>query len=264
VVEGLIRVDRSEPFIPIEIKVSLTDNFFGESPVTNLENIVIIYEEMEDGVIVRTGSSSLWEEVPNTGIYTPDPNFLDDQRISTAILDRDITFTLLMTHNGRRYLAITKYVPSVPIDTIFQGNGTLFGGDETEAIITFTDDPLRNDYYVFEFGFGDYLVTEDEFYQGQRFQFSWFYDRTFESGTEIEISLMGATELFYNYMDQLIEQGGDLQGPFQTPVSTVKGNVFDITDIDNLDRFDNVNRPDIFPLGYFAIVEEFKSTFTIE
>ena len=264
VVEGLIRVDRTQPFIPVEIKVSLTDNFFGESPVTALENIVIIWEEMEDGVIVRTGSSSLWEEVPGTGIYTPDPNFSSDQRIPTVFLDRDITFTLLITHEGRRYLAATKYAPAVPIDTVFQGNGTLFGDDETEAIISFTDLADRNDYYVFEFGFGDYLVTEDEFYQGQQFQFSWFYDQTFPSGTEIEISLMGADELFYNYMDQLIEQGGDLQGPFQTPVATVRGNVFDVTDIDNLDRFDNVNRPNIFPLGYFAIVEEFRNTLTIE
>lgn len=264
VVEGLIRVDRSEPFIPIEIKVSLTDNFFGESPVTALENIVIIYEEFENDVVIFTGSSSLAEEVPGTGIYTPDPNFSSDQRISTVILDRNFKFTLLITHEGRRYLAETSYAAAVPIDSVFQGNGTLFGDDETEAIITFTDVADRNDYYVFEFGFGDYLVTEDEFYQGQQFQFSWFYDQIFESGREIEISLMGANEQFYNYMDQLIEQGGDIQGPFQTPVATVRGNIFDITDIDNLDSFDNVNQPNIFPLGYFAIVQEFTNTLTIE
>ena len=264
VVEGLIRVDRTQPFVPVEIKVSLTDNFFGESPVTSLENIVIIYEEIENGVIINTGSSSLAEVTPGTGIYVPDPNFSSDQRITTAILDRNWVFTLLLTHQGRRYLATTTYAPAVPIDAVFQGNGTLFGDDETEAIITFTDNGDRDDFYVFEFGFGDYLVTEDEFYQGQQFQFSWFYDQTFESGREIEISLMGADEQFYNYMDQLIEQGGELQGPFQTPVATVRGNVFDVTDIDNLDRFDNLDRPNTFPLGYFAIVQEFKSTLTIK
>jgi hypothetical protein len=264
VVEGLIRVDRSQPFIPIEIKVTLTDNFFGESPVTSLENIVIIYEEFEDEVVVSSESSSLAEVVPGSGVYVPDPNFSSDQRISTVILDRNIKFTLLITHQGRSYLAETTYAPAVPIDSVFQGNGTLFGDDETEAIITFTDNPNRNDYYVFEFGFGDYLVTEDEFYQGQQFQFSWFYDQTFESGREIEISLLGADEQFYNYMDQLIEQGGDLQGPFQTPVATIRGNLFDITDIDNLDRFDNVDRPNAFPLGYFAIVEEFRQTLVIK
>ena len=183
VVEGLIRVDRSEPFIPVRIKVTLTDNFFGESPVTSLDNIVIIYEEYDGDVVITTGSSSLTEEVPGSGIYIPDPNFSSEQRISTVILDRNFTFTLLINHEGRNYLASTKYAPAVPIDSVFQGNGTLFGDDETEAIISITDNGNRDDFYVFEFGFGDYLVTEDEFYQGQQFQFSWFYDQTFESGT---------------------------------------------------------------------------------
>ena len=31
VVDGLIRVDENESFLPIEIKVSLTDNFFDKS-----------------------------------------------------------------------------------------------------------------------------------------------------------------------------------------------------------------------------------------
>ncbi len=264
VVEALIRVDVSEPFIPIEVKVSLTDNFFGVVPVATLESIVILYEEIEDGSIVRTSSSSLAEDIPGTGIYTPDPNFLSDQRIPTLVLQRELNFVLLITHNGKRYLAQTTYAPTVPIDFILQGNGTLFDEDDTEAIITFTDNPVRDDFYVFDFDFGEYLVTEDKFYKGQQFQFSYFYDQTFESGTEIEVSILGADEEFYNYMDQLIEQAGDLQGPFQTPVATVRGNIFDITDLDNIDVFDNVDQPNIFPLGYFAIVQEFKKTLTIQ
>jgi len=263
-VEGLIRVDRTQPFIPIAVKVSLTNNFFEEIPVAAVESIVIIVDEIEDGNIVASSSSSLAEEVPGTGVYTPDPNFSSDQRVSTVILDGEVNFTLLITYLGRRYLAVTKYVPTSPIDSVFQGNGTLFDEDDTEAIISFTDNPNREDYYLFDFGFGDYLVTEDEFYKGQQFQFSWFYDQTFESGTELEISILGATEEFYNYMDQLIEQAGDLQGPFQTPVATVRGNIFDVTDLDNIEVFDNVDQPNLFPLGYFAIVQEFKRTLTIE
>jgi len=171
---------------------------------------------------------------------------------------------LIINHEGKKYFAQTKYVPTVPIDSIVQGTGTLFDGDETEAIVTFMDNPDRDDFYVFDFDFGEYLVTEDEFYKGQEFQFSYFYDRTFESGTEIEISILGADEEFYNYMDKLIEQGGDLQGPFQTPTATVRGNIFDITGLDNIEIFDNVERPNAFPLGYFAIVQEFKRTLTIE
>jgi hypothetical protein len=44
----------------------------------------------------------------------------------------------------------------------------------------------------------------------------------------------------------------------------VRGNVFDVTDLDNIDVLDNAGQPEVFPLGYFAIVQEFTSTITIE
>ena len=169
-----------------------------------------------------------------------------------------------MRHEGRLYIAATKYVPTTPINSIYQGTGTLFDEDETEVVVNFTDDPERNVYYLFDFSFGEYLVTEDDFYQGQEFEFSFFYDQQFFPGTIIEISILGTDQTFYNYMDQLIEQSGDTQGPFQTPVSNVRGNIFDVTDLDNIDVFDNVDQPTIFPLGYFAIVQEYKSSITIE
>ena len=51
---------------------------------------------------------------------------------------------------------------------------------------------------------------------------------------------------------------------FETPVATVRGNIFDVTDLDNIDLFDNVEQPDVFPLGYFAVVQEYKQTITIQ
>jgi hypothetical protein len=264
-VNALIRVDISQAFIPIEVKVSLTNNFFEEIPITEAESIVIIAEEFdEDGVVINFRSSSLSEKEPNSGIYIPDPNFSSDQRIPTNILSKNILFSLLIRHDGRAYLAQTRYVPTVPIDTILQGNGTLFEGDETEIIVTFTDNFERDDFYLFDFDFNEFLVTEDEFYPGQQFQFSYFYDRTFESGRQIDVSILGADETFYNYMDQIIVQSGDTQGPFQTPTATVRGNIFDVTDLDNLEVFDNVDQPNLFPLGYFAIVQEYKRTITIK
>ena len=53
-------------------------------------------------------------------------------------------------------------------------------------------------------------------------------------------------------------------GIYETLAATVRGNVFDVTGLDNDILFDNVNRPDAFPLGYFAVVEEFKQRITIE
>lgn len=264
-VNALIRVDISQAFIPIEVKVSITNNFFEEIPITEAESIVILAEELdENGVVIDFRSSSLSEKEPNSGIYIPDPNFSSDQRMPTNILGKNLLFSLLIRHEGRSYLAQTRYVPTVPIDTILQGNGTLFEGDETEIIVTFIDDFERDDFYLFDFDFEEFLVTEDEFYPGQQFEFSYFYDRTFDSGRQIAISILGVDETFYNYMDQIIVQSGDSQGPFQTPAATVRGNIFDVTDLDNLEVFDNVDQPNLYPLGYFAIVQEYKRTITIK
>jgi len=263
-VDALFRVDLDKEFIPVEVKVTETDNFFGELPVTQLDNIIIVLTLTDSLGIESSGTSTLAESAPGTGIYIPDPTFSTDQRIPTSAVNFDLRYDLIIEHKGRKYFAQTKYVPAVPIDTIIQGNGTLFSDDDTEVIISITDDPARDNFYIFDFDFDEYLVTEDEFYKGQKFEFSYFFDRKFEPGKEINISILGADESFYNYMDQLIEQTVGGQGPFQTPIATVRGNVFDITGIDNTDLFDNAERPQVFPLGYFAIVQEIKRTLIIE
>ncbi|MBT8302184.1 MAG: DUF4249 domain-containing protein [Maribacter sp.] len=263
-VEAVFRVDITEEFIPVEVKVTETNNFFGEVPVTSLENIIIVITLTDSLGIGSSGVRTLAESEPGSGIYIPDPNFSSDQRIPTSAVEFDLRYDLIIEHKGRKYIAQTKYVPAVPIDVIVQGNGTLFSANDTEVIITYNDDPNRDDYYIFDFDFNEYLVSEDTFYQGQEFIFSYFYDRKFETGKEIEISILGADETFYNYMNQLIEQTDGQQGPFQTPVATVRGNVFDITGLDNIDIFDNAERPEAFPLGYFAIVQEFKRTITFQ
>lgn len=263
-IDALFRVDITEEFIPVEVKITRTNSFMDEIPVTNVENIIIIVEELDEfDRIIESNFSFLAQVVEGSGIYVPDPNTSREERIRTSILDKKLRFWLSIRHEEKFYLAQTRYVPSVPIDSILQGDGTLFSDDETEVIVTFTDDPSRNNYYVFDFDLTEYLVSEDTFYQGQEFTFSYYYDQTFEPGTQLEISILGADDVFYNYMDQLIEQR-DLQGPFQTPVSTVRGNIFDATGIDNRDLFDNVQRPGEFPLGYFAIVQEYKSSLIIE
>jgi hypothetical protein len=263
-IDALFRVDINEEFVPVVVKITMTNSFMNEVPVTNVDNIIIIIEELDEfDRIIDTQFSVLAQVDEGSGIYVPDPNTSREERIRTSILDKKLRFWLSIRHEDKFYLAQTRYVPAVPIENIVQGDGKLFNDDETEVIVTFTDNPERDDFYVFDFDFTEYLVTEDKFYQGQEFTFSYYYDRTFEPGTEIEISIMGSDDIFYSYMDQLIEQR-DIEGPFQTPVSTVRGNIFDATGIDNRDLFDNVERPGEFPLGYFAIVQEYKYPLIIE
>lgn len=250
--DALIRLDLSQSFQRIIIKADLTSSFFGEPQPADLSLITITNLSMPDSfqnpnyIILEESEPGIYEGFKNTGFFTSGELILQ------------------VEYEDQRYLARTMFVPTVPIDTLEQGDGTLFEGDETEVIVSFTDYADRNDFYLFDFDFDEYLVTEDEFYQGQQFTFSYFYDDGLEPGMEVEISIIGVDEGLYAYMDQLIQQAGDMQGPFQTPAATVRGNIINATDIDNIDSFDNVDNPNNFVLGYFGIVQEIKSSITIE
>ncbi|TDS15322.1 uncharacterized protein DUF4249 [Maribacter caenipelagi] len=268
IVNGIIRVDETQEYLPIEIVVSESSSFFEENTIASINSAIIYYgtpnpdapEILEGG-----GVSNLVELEPGTGIWVPDPTFDSDQRIRVSSINEGDVFQLTIETDEERYFATTTYVKSVPIDSLEQGDETLFSGDETEVIVAFTDPGDSDDFYLLDLDFGEFLVTEDEFYQGQTFVFSYFYDNDLELDTSsvVDISLLGVDESFYNYMNQIIVQSGGDQGPFQTPAATVRGNIINITGIDNDEVFDNVERSDNFALGYFAIVEEYKDSIVI-
>lgn len=267
VVNGIVRVDTNEEYLPIEIRVTESSNFFEDNTITELESAVLLtgVRSPDDPTQFRLGRSVLREYTPGTGIYEPDTigNDVDD-RIRTVSVNEETIFFLILEHKGRRYAGQTMYAPTVPIDNLEQGTETLFNEDDTEVIVTFTDIPEEKNYYVFDFGFGNFLASDDQFIDGQQFSFSYFYDEELEPGMELEVSILGADQEFFNYIDLLVEQTENDGGVFETPAATVRGNMFDVTGLDNIEIFDNVGRPDSFALGYFAVVEEEKRTLTIQ
>ena len=253
IIDALIRVDESQDTFTASVKVGLTSSFFEAIPVTGLTDITIINLSLPT---TDCANCLILEELtPNSGIY---------EALTTPGFFMGGELILQLTHEGRLYFASTEYIPAVPIDSLEQGTETLFDDEETEIIVTFTDAPDRDDYYIFDFNFGEYLPTEDTFYKGQEFSFSYFYDQLFEPGTELEIKILGADQAFYNYMNLLVQQSDDQLDIFSTPVATLRGNIFDVTDLDNMEVLDNVDQPDVFPLGYFAVVQEFSDTITIQ
>lgn len=248
IVDALIRVDTTETFTDVRVKVSETRSFFETLPPAGIDQISLT--GLEGGL-----SEILLEDPPGSGIYS--------KLVNTQALIGEEIF-LQIDYQDEFYVAYARFIPSAPIDAIQQGDGTIFGDDDVEVIITFTDPPNRDDYYLFDFDFANYLVSEDTFYQGQQFSFSYFYEDGLDPGTELEISLMGSGEDFYNYMGLLIEQSEGSFGPFETPSVTVRGNLINATTIDNNENFDNVDTSDNFALGYFAIVQEYKQTLIIE
>lgn len=263
VVDALIRLNLEENASPVRFKVSTTGAFFDEITPTPLTGMQLVNEDITTiaGVVFLTQDPEHPNEyVPGSDEAGPDPSglvsnnfFLDGRLILTFTFEEEL------------YLSETRFAPAPPIDTVVQGDQTLFDEDDTEVIVTFTDIPEQDNFYVFDFDFTEFLALEDRFFQDQQFDFSYFYDTDLEAGDVANISILGADQSFYNYMGLLIEQS-DLTdgGPFQVPVTTVRGNFLKVEGVDNINIFDNVGRPQEFVLGYFAVSQEFKTSITIE
>lgn len=250
--DAIIRLDTSASESTAQIKLNLTSSFFEDlDPVSNAEVIIRNLDFISDDVL--ESNDIILEEV-SPGIY--------EAARSTSFFTSG-QLALFINFNSERYYAETSFVPTSPIETLEQGDQTLFTGEETEIILSFIDNGTRDDFYIFDFGFNEFLVTEDEFYQGQRFEFSYFYE-DIEPGQEITVSILGANESFFNYMNQIIVQSGGDQGPFQTPAATVRGNILNVTGVENPQEVESIGQTNNFPLGYFAVVQEYKNTITIE
>ncbi len=248
ILDALIRVDESSPTTLLRVRALESSSFFDEPTPTQLTQITIL--NLDTG-----GFEVLLETEEGSGVY---------EKLTGTQLLTSGELLLQVEHKGKFYLARTSYRKTNDFNSIVQGDGNLFGDDETEVIVNFTDIPNEDNFYLLDFDFNEYIVTEDTFYRGQDFVFSFFYDDELNAGQEVTIGILGVDEDFYNYMDQLIVQSGDDFGPFATPAATVRGNFINVTDIDNIDSFDNVGDPDNFALGYFAVCQTFTQNFTIQ
>ena len=235
-IDALIRVDTDVLTTQVKVTATETTSFFEEIGPASLDEIQLIN-------LSTNTLTDLVEEPTGSGRYVA--NWSTDQLIQGEL-------QLTIRYNNELYEANTTYVPTVPFDDLKQGDGSLFSDNETEILVSYTDDLNRVDFYLFDFDFNEYLVSEDTFYQGQAFEFSYFYEEGLESGRELNLSIIGVNEAFYNYMNQLIVQSGGDQGPFQTPAATVRGNIININNLDN------------FALGYFAVCQEYIETIVLE
>lgn len=220
----------------VEVRLMTTSNYFDAQipPVS-----------AADVTITNLSSNEIWNisESSEAGTYTKE----------NVLLDALSQYQLTINVDGEIYEAISQLVRSVPIKSVVQGNQTLFTGDETEIIISYQDVKDREDFYFIDFGYNNYFIGTDKFYDGSDFSFSFFYDEDFPKNQEIYISMLGIDEAAYNYFRILLAQSGqDGGGPFSTPSSILRGNI------------ENSTHPENFPLGYFRISEKDQVPFTAE
>ena len=218
-----------------QVKLTLTAPFFQEeiSPAKNATVSIID---------VQTGQSfELQESEP--GIFN----------LGLPNLEFNKDYTLVINYNNEIYTATQQLKGSTLIENLEQGDNFLFDEDEeTEVKVTFTDIPGERNHYLFSFGFDNFLVIDDEFFEDDQLTFSYFYEDV-GPGDLVVVTLFGIDQDFANYTNLVLTQSDeDGSGPFTTPPATVKGNII------------NTTNPDNFPFGYFALSEFDAKTITIE
>ncbi|RXG23204.1 DUF4249 family protein [Leeuwenhoekiella aequorea] len=234
VVDALMRIpNASTTFVEASLRLSLTTGFF-ESTIPTID----------DALVTLDSASEMYTLTSNgNGFYSA--------MIPRDQIEQDLMI-LRVYYNDEIYTATARYITAVPIESLEQGDGSLFSGDETEVIVTYTDTPNQDNYYLFDLDQGEYLTSEDTFYKGQRFSFSYFYE-DLEPQDTLNIELIGITKPFFDYMSIVINQSGTGSGnPFAAPPTEVRGNVTNETNEAN------------YPLGYFAIGEVYTNQLIIE
>ena len=233
-IDAQLKVNPNEQFTQL-IKLSLTSGFY------------------EQNTTVVTNANVQLLDITNSTIHTfiHDSNTLGNYTLDfTPSLNTD--YKLTINYNNEVYeSSVEQLMPTVAIDNLEQGGETLFQGDEKEVLVTITDVGSREDYYIFDFGYNLFLATKDEFYQGNSFTFSYFYD-DLEAGDTAEISVYGANEHYFNFMSAIIEQTEEGGDPFDTTPTTVRGNLY------------NTTNPNHYPMGYFSIGETYSASLLLE
>ena len=233
-IDARLKINPNEQLIQV-INLSLTGGFYDE----NTTVVTTATAELLD--ITNSTTYTFVHDANTPGHYTLD---------FTPSLETD--YKLIIHYDNEVYeSSVERLRPTVPIDSLVQGNETLFQGDEKEVLVTITDDGTRDDFYIFDFGFNLFLATKDEFYQGNAFTFSYFYDEL-EAGDTAEISVYGADERYFNFMTAIIEQTEDGGDPFDTTPTTVRGNLY------------NTSNPNHYPMGYFSIGETYNASLLLE
>jgi hypothetical protein len=219
------------------IRLSRTRGFFEQVPVT-VSNANII-------VIDANGIAFNFEE-QNPGEYVT-------QNFAPEI---DMDYTLSIEVDNQFYTAAETLKPVVPIDSIQQNNEGGFGGEDIELKAFYTDPAEIENYYLFKFfvpfaAFPEFEIYDDEFNDGNSI-FGLYSDEGLEPGMEIAIENHGVSEAYYNFLNILLAQAGSAGGPFETEPATVRGNISNSADEDEL----------IF--GYFSLSEVDEVLYTIE
>jgi hypothetical protein len=200
-------------------------------------------------VFVKDNSNTIFNfiENPNTGIY-----FCSD--FAPKLNE---TYFLSIKIKGETYTATEKMLAVAPITKIVQNNQGGFTGKDIEIKAFYNDPANEQNFYLYRYDYknqkkSDLYTDEDSFFNGNEF-FSISQNDSLKVGQKINVTHLGVSKSYYNYMSIIINLAGQSGGgPFQSPPSTIRGNVVNTTNKAN------------YPLGYFSVSEIDSREYTIQ
>jgi hypothetical protein len=249
-----VDLDTAPPKLVIEAAINWQKSTTGRQQVIKLTTTTGYFENVIPAVsgatvYIRNSASEQFNfiEVPKTGRYVC-TNF-------KPVLNQN--YTLTVVNKGEIYSADETFTSVAPITRVEQNNEGGFTGKDIEIKAFYNDPGNVDNFYLYKYVYSNkiksnYYVDDDKFYQGNEF-FSLSDDDELKSGDEIEITHIGISKQYYNYMNILVSiAGNNVGGPFQSPPATVKGNIINTTKKEN------------YPLGYFSLSEIDLRKYTIK
>lgn len=210
-----------------QIKLTTTTGFYAPNvPIVSGATVFITN--------LNTNAVFIFSELNNDGIY-----YCNDF-VPTIGHEYELTIET----NNEIYKAKETLTKGVVIDKIEQKEDGGFMRDQYEVNVFYTDIANEDNFYLIRY-LPDYAVvpnfstSEDQFYQGNQFN-GIFSSEDLQEGTEIDITLYGISQQYFNYMEILDSVLGS-GNPFGSAPATVKGNVINETSSQN------------FAYGYFSL-----------
>lgn len=249
-----VDVDTAAPRLAIEAAINWQKGTDGNIQYIKLTTSTGYFENVipvvSGAVVTVTNSSNKifnFIENPKTGVYV----------CSDFEPQLNETYTLTIVTNGETYTATEKMYPVAAITKFVQKNDGGFSGKDIEVKAYFNDPADEVNFYLYHYNYENQktsnLYTDDDtFFNGNEF-FSISQNDSLKVGGKINITHLGISKSYYNYMSIIVSLAGQNGGgPFQSPPSTVRGNVVNTTNSNN------------YPLGYFSVSEIDSKEYTIE
>ena len=256
-----VDVPEAEPRLVVEASIDWQKGTSGNSQVIKLSLSTPYFDNLLEtpvtGASVKVINNDDKSEVQftdlNNGNYSTE-NFVPVMGQS---------YTLMVLYDDEIYLASETMTAVTDITNVYQSRENGFDKEALEVNIEFIDPAGIDNYYLSKFQRrGDQFQTlfdvKDEFTDGNKM--SIFYEKLededsgekeFVPGDIVDISLLGISEPYYNYIKLLIEQSQS-GGPFSTIPAEIKGNCV------------NQSQPEKYAFGYFRLSEVDKRVYTFE